>query len=40
MKKKFRFAAIIAAVLGTLSSCAGDIGKLSTDIDYLAYAIT
>ena len=40
MKEKFRFAAVIAAVLGTLSSCAGDIGKLSTDIDYLAYAIT
>lgn len=40
MKKKLRLAAIIAAVLGIFNSCAGDIGKLSPETDYLAYVIT
>lgn len=40
MKKRIILITILTAVIATISSCAGDIGKLSTDIDYLAYAIT
>ena len=40
MGKKTIMAAVIGAFMAAFSSCAGDIGKLSQDIDYLAYVIT
>ena len=40
MKKRITLASIIAVIIATMSSCAGDIGKLSPETDYLAYVIT